>query len=210
MKAFLLYTFAILCLATTQGHAAEIIGQVSELKGTLTKTVDERQITIRQGDALHLHDALMTGPDSAAKLTFKDNTAITLGAESAIVIDEYVYDPADPSGNKAQFNLEKSVFHYVSGLLSKTENPDVQLDLAFGSIGVRGTEIWRDMVMDPQEGETCRIYLENGEASVSNAKGAITLKHGEGTKIHGLENAPIPPEQWSDEAIATLKAKTQL
>src|SRR6478752_7534500 len=50
------------------------------------------------GTAVHLRDELRTGPEGRLKVTFRDDTVLTLGEEASVVIDRYVYDPAKDTG----------------------------------------------------------------------------------------------------------------
>lgn len=207
---FTLSTALILGLATmSAASAAEIVGTISALKGNAIKQSTNKHEELKIGSPIYLEDHIVTDINSRVKITFIDETEIILGSKSTITIDEYAYNPADDTDNKAHFTLDKSIFHYVSGNIAKKENPDVELGLVYGSIGIRGTKIWRDM-MSKDGKKFCRIYIEDGKAIVSNENGSTEMKHGEGVKIHGLENAPTEAEKWSDEAITALKAKASL
>lgn len=205
-----LFIAALTWLTTiTPVLAAEAIGKITHIDGGGFRTTKTEKNELYLGTEIYLHDQVWSAHDSTVKITFIDQTELVLGSDSSVDIDEYIYDPNDSTKNKAHFNLTKSVFHYVSGQIAKKENPDVTLDLIFGSIGIRGTQIWRDMVMEDGQ-EQCRIYLEDGEAIVSNAQGQTTLAHGDGTRIKGFTAAPTPAKPWNEETIAEIKAKTKL
>ncbi len=188
-------------------NAAEAIGKISALEGQAIKKSNEEQ-KLKRGDAIYMNDQIMMGEAGKAKIDFIDGTEITLGENAVLTIDEYIFDPSNAENNEAKFNILKGAFHYISGEIAKREKPKVQINLDFGSIGVRGTKIWRDMIMDDNGKPMCRIYVEDGAARVSNKKGFTTLKHGDGTKILGLLNAPTPSKQWGEGAIKDIKAKT--
>lgn len=114
------------------------IGTVSEISGTVTANGQ----TLSNGSPVVLDGTIVTGPNSQVLITLNDNTQITLGANSKLVLDEYVYNPsASPNGNFFFQSLE-GAFQYVSGLIaSKTTPPDdKQIETPVGTIGIRGTQ----------------------------------------------------------------------
>lgn len=206
---FVLFS-AFIFVASPEAHAEKIniIGHVTEINGAVYKILEEKNLTLTMGQAIFLNDTIEADKGARVAITFIDQTDITLGEASVLTIDEYVFDPQNAEHNAAEFSIKKGAFHYLSGLIAKKENPDVTLKLDFGSIGIRGTEIWRDMNIAEDGAMQCRIYLENGSANVYNEKGSVVLGHGDGTKIKGLENAPTPSKPWGEGAIADIKSKT--
>lgn len=184
------------------------IGEVLKLEGSAIKHSGNEKIPLNQGDSIYRLDNIETEPDGKLTVKFIDNTEITIGYDSVLVIDEYVYDPSNFSNNKATYSFPGSAFHYVSGLIAKKEHPEVSLKLDFGSIGIRGTEVWRDMIVDDNGSTACRIYVEDGSVDVSNDAGHVALHHGDGTKIYGLDKSPQDASKWKAENIADIKGKT--
>lgn len=184
---------------------AQTVGTVSEITGTAkNQTGTELQI----GVAIAMNDTIQTSADSSLTIRFLDDTVIAMGAGTVLTIDEYVYDPQNTDDNKTRFQIKKGPFHYVSGLIGKKEKPDVKIDLDFGSIGIRGTKIWRDMTMTDDGKPQCRIYVEDGSVRVNNGKGFTMLGDGDGTRIVGLTNPPTPSKPWGEAAIADIKSKS--
>ena len=210
LQCLTLIVMGAISLIPSAANATEaIIGKISAIEGHATRqSAEEQQLIL--GDDIYMNDQITMGEASKAKIDFVDGTQITLGENAFLKIDEYIFDPADAENSQAEFNIFKGAFHYISGEIAKRETPKVQINLDFGSIGIRGTKIWRDMVLDDEGQPMCRIYVEDGAARVSNKKGFTTLKHGDGTKIRGLLNAPTPSKPWGEAAIQAIKAKTAL
>ena len=209
-KLFAILLSCAFFLNITSAQAMEAIGKVSSLTGTLTRISDETNTILKAGDEIYKLDRLEVAEASLAKISFIDETSITLGENSALDIDEYVYTPEDSTNNKAEFQITRGAFHYISGLVSKKENPDTTIKLDFGSIGIRGTEIWRDMKPDSEGNMTCRIYIEDGNVTVFNKYGRTSLGHGEATKIYGASNPPESAKIWSKEEIKEIKSASTL
>ena len=68
---------------------------------------------------------------------FVDDTILTLGGNSRLVVNELVYNPVSKDG-KSVIKLGEGVFYYVSGKLRR-ENITIETPVA--SIGIRGTKL---------------------------------------------------------------------
>lgn len=205
LKLFIV--LAILITMTPAAYAADAIGTLSSLEGSIYKLEQETRTTLKQGDDIFLNDELETDANSFAKISFIDETSIDLGEKTVLEIDDFVYDPKNNNENTAEFTITKGPFRYISGLIAKKEDPDVKINLDFGNIGIRGTKVWRDLINHENDKPMCRIYVEDGEADVFNDSGKVTLGHEDGTKIKGKTNAPTAPKKWAEAAIKDIKSK---
>lgn len=211
MKNFIQTGIALVIMfAPNLAYALENIASVTMVKGGVFKIVDGAPSALETGHTINLNDTIFTEDDGEITLTFIDETLLALGNGTDLTIDEYVFDPENVTDNKASFNITRGPFHYISGLIAKKEDPDVTLKLDFGSIGIRGTKIWRDMTLDAKGQLQCRIYLEDGRARVSNKKGFTTLGDGDGTRIVGMDNAPTRSKPWGEAKIAEIKAASPI
>jgi hypothetical protein len=208
-KLFAVLLSCALFLNITSAQAAEAIGKIVSYKGTVTHQSNETDAPLKKNSDIFTGDIITLGENSRAKVVFNDETTLTLAENTILEIDEYSYTIDDVENNSAEFSITQGAFKYVSGLIAKTKEPDVKLNLDFGSIGIRGTKIWRDLKEDEEGQMMCRIYVEDGKADVFNENGRVTLGHMDGTKIKGLSAAPTEPKQWGEAAIEEIKSKTQ-
>lgn len=208
MKKYLSILTILSCIGLAHPAAAAIeVGAVNEVQGavTVTHAGDTSPKPLTLGAAILQNDTIETAKDSRVKVTFKDETEIVMAASGKLVVNEYVFDPAKPNEGSAHFSLLKTGFSYVGGLLDKGEKTDVKLDLDFGSIGIRGTKIYRSM----RNGE-CWIYVEDGKISVSNQGGAVDLIAGQGTTMNATKAAPTAARAWSEDDISWIKSEVEL
>jgi hypothetical protein len=120
--------------STPAGQVRESQGNVNViLAGTTTP------VPLQPGDTINQNDTIETGAGARAFILFNDNTQMTLGENTKLKVDEYVYDPNGTS-NKASYSILEGAFQYVSGLIGKKDPADVKIDTAYGEIGIRGTE----------------------------------------------------------------------
>ena len=148
-------------LGYSQGRGAQALGQVPVVSQNpapapsstpigVAQTATQGPVTINHagtttpvplepGDTIGMNDTIQTGPGGKASLLFDDNTELTLGENTKLKVDDYVYDP-DGNSNKASYRFLEGAFQYVSGLLEKKNPADVRIDTPVDGIGIRGTE----------------------------------------------------------------------
>ncbi len=121
------------------GYAGVPAGVAAAVRGSVSlDRAPEIGRRVASGDSIHLGDILQTGPKGGMQLLLLDETVFTLGPDSRLVIDEFVYDPGQ-HGGKMQVRLAKGVFRFVTGKIARDEPENVDLELPVGSIGIRGT-----------------------------------------------------------------------
>ena len=182
--------------------AAAAVGRVSEVEGTVTVAHGGSSAALKNGDGVSEGDVVEAAEKSRVRIDFDDKTELVVVGKGKLTIDSYVYDPKNSAGNKAGFSILGAAFSYLGGALDKGKDPKVNLNLDFGSIGIRGTKIYRAM----NNGE-CWIYVERGKIDVSNRAGTVHLKSGQGTIMSAEDKAPANAHIWSDKDIAWLKAQ---
>lgn len=205
MQRFILLTLTLFVFTAipSLAHANIVVGKVQDVTGEvlLRHAAKSQLIEIEPGMDIELGDTIMTTQDGLVKIVFLDNSTLSLnGDDGELVIDQYVYDPANPADGTARFTILRASFEFIGGLLDKGEKEAVQIQMDFGSIGVRGTKVLRSMRKNQ-----CWVYLEEGNIRVFNDKGEVFLAAGEGTHIMKRNEAPMPAEPWSQEDIDWVK-----
>lgn len=87
------------------------------------------------GQDIVADEKLETGPNGKAQLLFVDGSSLTVGPNSDIVVDEFVFDPNTKTG-KLAFSATKGLFRLVGGKISKKTPVTIKLPTA--TIGIRG------------------------------------------------------------------------
>ena len=80
-------------------------------------------------------ERVITTKDGRAQLLFLDHSALTVGPNSNLVLDKFVYDP-DAGVGELAFSATKGLFRLVGGRISK--NTPVTITTSAGTIGIRG------------------------------------------------------------------------
>src|SRR5690606_11364257 len=120
--------------AASQGNPK--IGVVGIATQTLTAKAQTAAARILStGDDVIFEDLLTTDAKGQTQLIFLDKSTLTIGANSSVVIDKFIYDPARSSGKMA-VSSTKGVLRFVGGALSKKEPVTIKTPAA--TIGIRG------------------------------------------------------------------------
>jgi hypothetical protein len=181
--------------AATVGHVTDVIGQVVLKRAGIT-------IPVKKGDGIEQDDAFQASEKSRVKILFDDKTEFVVAGPGKVTVDAYVYDPENSARSKAEFSVLGAAFSYVGGVMEKKKDPNVKLNLDFGSIGIRGTKIYRAM-----NNKECWIYVERGRVEVKNGSGVVRLKSGEGTIMSSRAKAPADPHIWNAKDLNWIKGQ---
>ena len=120
------------------------IGTITSLEGKATIKRGEESLIALLGNEIEKKDIISTQENSKVKITLNDNTIISIGKESTLNIEEYVYDTTTPSDSKTELNFVKGAFHTITGQIGKINPSKFKLKTKSASIGIRGTEIYGD------------------------------------------------------------------
>ncbi len=75
---------------------------------------------------------------------------LDLEPNSEVDINEYVFDPGEPTNNTSQISVLAGTLRYVSGKIAKDDPENVSFTAGTSTIGVRGTYI--SISVCPDEG----------------------------------------------------------
>jgi len=93
---------------------------------------------VNSSEPIYLQDAISSGTDSGMQILLLDETVFTIGPESEMAIDEFVYDPNTGEGSLAA-NMTRGVMRFVTGNISDGTPENMTIQLPVGTIGIRGT-----------------------------------------------------------------------
>jgi len=191
---------------TKVGVAAAVKGDVA-----IVPQGGDGERSVKSGDAVNLGDKVRAGPDARLQALLLDETVFTIGANSEIVIDRFVYDP-EKSAGKVTASIAKGVFRFVTGRVSQNKPEDMEVKVPAGTIGVRGT-----MVAGRIDGATTQLALLGpgdesntretvGRIEVSNAAGSVVVsRSGYGTTL-SRGAAPAAPAAVASSDLNALSA----
>jgi hypothetical protein len=133
---------AVLVVCTLSGAglaAAQEIGRIKTLKGAVHIERAGRDEPALVGSGLTQADRVVTGPDGAVGITLGDETLLSAGPDTVLVLERFAFDAASGSGG-LEASLPRGTLAVVSGRLAKHAPDAVRIRTPAALLGVRGTE----------------------------------------------------------------------
>ena len=184
MKKILAIFFGFL-LITLSVQAEEKLTVEKQLIGVLgvsTGAVSNGSKELKTGDKIYLGDTILSGTNSGAQLLLLDQSTFTIGSDSEVVMDTFIYDPKNNDGKIVSI-VKKGSLKVISGLISKKNPDNLIVEVPEGTLGSRGTEFQtivnnkaketRTLLIGPGKNNT--LGLRPGAVLVSNQYGNTML-----------------------------------
>ena len=202
-RCLTLATVALAC-----GGSPPAFGQSAVRAGVSAAVKGEIQIAslgasigriAKSGEDIYLGDRISSGKKAGMQVLLLDETVFTIGSQSALSIDEFVYDPKTGGGNVTA-QVVKGAFRFVTGRIAKQRPRAMAVKLPVGSIGIRGTiaagrvDGNSSLVVLLGPGSNTNTDERVGRILVSSAGETVEISRvGFATMIEGPNAAPIEP-----------------
>ena len=189
----------------------QLVGIVGAISGTAKTNTRE----LKAGDKIYLNETIYAGIDSGTQILLLDQTTFTIGSDSEVVMDTFIYDPATNDG-KIVANVKKGSLKIISGLISK-KNPDsLTVNVPEGTLGSRGTEF--QTIVSNQKTDTLLIGpgknntlgLRPGAVLVGNNLGQTLLSNPYSVASMVKGNAPGKAKQITKNQLKKFKKKMKV
>jgi len=196
--------FVVACalgLVATAAFADETIGKAAatrkEAKGTPPSQAERE---LRAGVELYSRERVVTSPSGDVQVVFNDESTLTVGPASDLVLDEFVYDPG--STEKALgVKLKRGVARLIGGRISKTGKAEVGTPNA--TIAIRGGIVLVSVTGEEGQSLITRALLGLGTMVCSSGgKAEIITVPGQMCTI----GQAIEVRRATPQEIAALKA----
>lgn len=115
-------------------------GHIKTSSGTAYIVRNNATVAAKPGAAVFETDSLRTGADGAVGITLKDDTRLSLGPDSEVRLERYVYAPGE-GGFAMVLRFARGVAAYVSGRMAKLAPDSIRLETPSAIVGVRGTTV---------------------------------------------------------------------
>src|SRR3984893_11093643 len=183
----------LLALGASGALAQERVGVSSAVNPDVTGAAPgaaARQVVIGQDVVFNEH--FTTGALGQTQLLFLDESAMTIGPNSDLTIDQFVYDAKSGTGQLAM-SASRGLLRFVGGKLSKQEE-GVSLRTSTATLAVRGGAFLLDLTT---EGRMEAIFIYGRTLTVTGASGVTETLRRPGYAISlagpgGVPSAPFP------------------
>ncbi len=166
-----------LALGTGPAVAEPLIGTVIQksFNGAQGTRVQATAEDLHFGHEVYTQETITTPANGSTVMRFHDQTQLQIGANSAVVLDKFVYDPNVDSAD-ASIKFTKGIFRYIAGQAKSEEN--VKLTTPTTTLTIRGTKF---IVQVADDGSTIVSVVEGivdiqpcGPAKPTRATGGKT------------------------------------
>ena len=186
----------LILLCNVAMAAAESIGNVVQQEGVTSVQRDGDESLLEKNSDIMFKDNVITGRGNIG-ITFIDDTNVAISSQSSLLIDEFIYDPSDPSTSKLVMKVAAGTVRYASGNIAHLDNQNVDIRTPTARIAVRGTAF--SMTVD-EIGQSLIILLPNadgsvGEIVVESDIGQVVLSRAfQATSVSSREQKPTSPK----------------
>lgn len=130
----------VLTAAPPHSQPTPIAGVVKNVTATAVVVRGAQELPLAAGQQILEGDTIKTGSDGRVGLTLKDGTRLSLGANTELRIDAFLYAPAE-RGVGLTLKLLRGVATYISGRIAQLAPGAVKIETPTSVIGVRGTHL---------------------------------------------------------------------
>lgn len=182
---------AVLCVvaiaAVGPAAAQSRIGVTSAAQNAVEGVQGGATRALTPGADVFQDETVRTGAESMAQLLFLDETSLSIGPQSEVLLDRFIYDPATGAG-EVVLETAKGAFRFITGSQDPT---NYEIRTPFAAIGVRGT------IVDCYA-SVIGLYCVAQEGTVIITIGGVTYTLAPGQALfvaaNGAVTGPFPPD----------------
>lgn len=140
---------ALLCSAGMAAAEESRAGFVKSVSGQASIERNKVVIPASIKDRLLEKDTLITGRDGSMGVILQDNSVMSIGPNTRVVLSQFLFEPSD---EKLSFiaQVKKGTVVYLTGLIAKLNRSGVKFETPSAVCGVRGTH-FAIKVTDPSD-----------------------------------------------------------
>ncbi|MBU1183296.1 MAG: hypothetical protein KKF00_14275, partial [Proteobacteria bacterium] len=111
----LAFLFVFVVFSNPAVAADKGIGVIKNIKGSVFIEREKTSIPAKIGDRLFENDTIVTGKGGSMGAVLNDNSLISSGSDSRLVLSQFTFNPAE---NKlsSTFQMARGTLAYISGL----------------------------------------------------------------------------------------------
>jgi FecR protein len=188
------------------GSASRVVHIVT---GALSST--EEPAVLQAGIDVFSNEIVKTAENSAALLVFQDKTELSIGADSEIVLDRFVFDP-DPNKSAVAVSILSGVARFSTGVLPKSA---YTIRTPSATMSVRGTSFFISVESESgkpekrRRGGTCgdplvrktQVDVTTGQVAITAQNQTVLIDPGKSSQVacgsppSPAVNSPSQPSQ---------------
>jgi len=126
-------------------NAVQASAKVVSVDGALTASdgAGQKRVLVK-GGSVYPGDTVETERASRAVLAFRDDSRVTLGAQTRFRVDNFVFDDKNAGDGRFLVSLLKGSVRALTGLIAKVNQRNVGFTTPTATVGIRGTGLDMD------------------------------------------------------------------
>ena len=171
-KKIFLLIFLLINANAVNASTSEFIGVIGAAIGEIKNQNNEK---LENGSKIFYGDTIISDSQSNAQILFLDQTVLTLGSDTELTIDEFIYDPESHEGSFVS-NVKSGTVKFITGQISKKNPDNLEVKIPSGTLGARGTEF---IVLTESNNKSTVVLLGPGpENTLGMIPGNLILSDG--------------------------------
>lgn len=187
--------FFLLALLLANSLYALEVGEIAMLRGEALVARQGNDLKAKIQMPIEDKDTIKTKEESKVQISFKDETVITIGAETIFEIEDYLYEEKN---SKANFNVNKGSFKVITGKIGKLAPKSFLLKTKTSLIGIRGTIFAGEIGQDEANGDFIACIKGSIVVTSLTTKESFEITHGQMIFI-GDDGSLGKPEKLNKE-----------
>ena len=133
--SFFLFAGSLQCMAQV-----DPVGIVKSVSGEVFLTSSQSTTRATPNMLINQGDSIKTGTKSSIGLIFTDDSVVSLGPNSEMSIQNFLFNPVDQELSFV-VRLVQGTFSFITGQIAKLAPKNVKLLTPDATLGVRGTKL---------------------------------------------------------------------
>ncbi|TFH13854.1 MAG: hypothetical protein E4H02_11000, partial [Lentisphaerales bacterium] len=145
------------------GKAAKAVGSVIVLEGTVVVVNENaKPAKLQLKSPVYINDRIKTGPNSRLQILFDDDSVISQGENSELIVDEYIYSPKNKEEVRCSVRIAKGIFRVLTGKITDMNPKRFRVQTRLATIGIRGCDL--GFMVDDDSEDVLVLGLPEGKS----------------------------------------------
>ena len=168
----ILIILVFLTIPNLSNANTDFIGVIGAAVGEIK---NQNNKSLQNGSKIFFGDTIVSKKNANAQILFIDQTVLTLGEDTEMTIDEFIYDPNSNEGSFVS-SVKSGTVKFITGQISKNNPEDLEVKVPAGTLGARGTEF---IVLAGKNNQSTVVLLGPGpENTLGMVPGNLILSDG--------------------------------
>ena len=168
----ILIILVFLTIPNLSNANTDFIGVIGAAVGEIKNQNNE---SLQNGSKIFFGDTIVSKQNANAQILFIDQTVLTLGEDTEMTIDEFIYDPKSNEGSFVS-SVKSGTVKFITGQISNKNPENLEVKVPAGTLGARGTEF---VVLAEKNNQSTVVLLGPGpENTLGMVPGNLILSDG--------------------------------